>query len=165
MNGGVLQLLNAQKVVMDEREMSADVIQKFVWPGSARAMLPVVVIEVTPQAAFNFRQLSTNPPTFVSSPHPAYAFDRTSKQFINLGLLNFSPGITGMSLISAFSFTGSRGNWERIIDFGNGPQAINFNIARQGTTNNLVFQNLVLPDIIQQNKIFVSVITYDLQKN
>jgi hypothetical protein len=241
MNGGLLQLLNDQKVVISQRIMSADHIQTFSWPmaqarvtlfidcefsststslglgnfkvnqiglpgdqissvrvpsglqltlyeradftgaslnitsdvscladrwngriGSLRVLPlsdpPLTVVELTPDTPV------ANPlesrPTFVSSPHPAAVFDRASKQFINFGPLDFSPGVTGMSLISAFSFTGSPGNWERIIDFGNGPDDINFVLAREGTSNNLVFQMLRLPGIIQPNKIIVSVVTY-----
>ncbi len=31
------------------------------------------------------------------------------------------------------------GNWERIFDFGNGPDSGNFILAREGMTNNLKF--------------------------
>ena len=81
-----------------------------------------------------------------------------------------SPGSTGVSFISAFSFTGAAGQWERVFDFGNGPDSGNFLLAREGTSNNLkLFTNigrgaamaeLTLAGFIQQNQIVVSVATY-----
>jgi hypothetical protein len=85
-----------------------------------------------------------------------------------------SPGVTGVSFISAFSFTGSPGNWERIFDFGNGPDTGNFVLSREGRSNNLVLypdlfhspgsvrasRMLKLQGFIKQNQIYVSVVTY-----
>jgi hypothetical protein len=108
-------------------------------------------------------------PTFVSAPRPAASFDRASSEYINFGPLQFTPGTTGVSFISAFSFTGSVGNWERIFDFGSGPGNKNFVLAREGTSNNLILICFVgpngspvemkLPGFIQQNQIIVSVVT------
>jgi len=58
--------------------------------------------------------------------------------YIELPVINedFSRGFTVMAWVD---FQGS-GSWERIIDFGNGANDDNILFARQGTTNNLVFE-------------------------
>jgi hypothetical protein len=133
---------------------------------------PVAVGELTPDSSRSSASF-TNPldsrPTFVSAPRPAASFDRASSEYINFGSQQFSPGTTGVSFISAFSFTGPVGSWERVYDFGSGPASNNFVLARQGTSNNLIMFCFVgpngspiemsLPGFIQQNQIIVSVVT------
>jgi len=52
------------------------------------------------------------------------------------GFSNFSNGLT----IFVFADFGNASNWERIIDFGNGPSDNNMLIARVSTSNNLAFE-------------------------
>lgn len=136
---------------------------------------PASVAELTSDTSRSSSSF-TNPlntrPTFVAAPRPAAAFDRASNEFINFGPLDMSPGSTGVSFISAFSFTGAAGTWERVFDFGNGPDSGNFLLTREGTSNNLkLFTNigrgaamaeLTLAGFIQQNQIVVSVATYSV---
>jgi len=148
-------------------------------PGAAPNIIPPPptsppsVAELTPDTTRTSNSF-TNPlatrPTFVSAPRPAAAFDRASSEFLNFGPLLLTPGTTGVTFIAAFSFTGSVGSWERIFDFGSGPDSGNFLLAREGTSNTLTLfsnhgrgaagANLRLENFIQQNQIVVSVSTY-----
>jgi hypothetical protein len=133
---------------------------------------PTSVAELTPDTS-RASEAFTNPlnsrPTFVVAPRPAASFNRASNEFINYGPLDFSLGSTGVSFVTAFSFTGSVGTWERIFDFGNGPDSGNYILAREGTSNTLILLTnfgrgssqavLRLPNYIQQNQIIVSVVT------
>ncbi len=136
---------------------------------------PLSVCELAPDTERSSNAF-TNPlnsrPTFVASPRPAASFDRASGEYLNYGPIAFSPGTTGVTFISAFSFTGSVGIWERVYDFGSGPGNKNFVLAREGTSNNLIMFFFIpngapiqmkLTGFIQQNQIIVSVVTYVVQ--
>lgn len=55
---------------------------------------------------------------------------------IGSGFADFTGGMTVLSFVN---FNGVS-NWERIIDFGNGPASNNFLMAREGTTDNFAFE-------------------------
>lgn len=64
-------------------------------------------------------------------------FDGTD-DYVSLpaGFSNFPTGLT----IMAFANLGNPSTWERIIDFGNGPGSDNILLARNSTSNTLVFE-------------------------
>lgn len=76
----------------------------------------------------------TNSPTFNTD---RFTFDGTN-DFVDMpsGFADFTSGMT-VFFVANF---GSAANWERLLDFGNGPSSNNILFARSGITNNLAFQ-------------------------
>ena len=66
------------------------------------------------------------------------SFARASSQYMNFGSQTFDMS-RGFSVTCRFAFTGTLGNWERIIDFGNGPASDNIFIARLSNGNTIRF--------------------------
>jgi hypothetical protein len=66
------------------------------------------------------------------------SFARASSQYLNFGSQTFDMS-RGFSVTCRFAFTGTLGNWERIIDFGNGPASDNIFIARLSNGNTIRF--------------------------
>ena len=66
------------------------------------------------------------------------SFAGASLQFLNFGSQTFDM-TRGFSVTCRFAFTGTIGNWERLIDFGNGQSANNILLARQNNSGNLAF--------------------------
>jgi hypothetical protein len=76
----------------------------------------------------------------------------------------------GISFVASFAFTGDQpGSWERIFDFGSGPDTGNFGLARIGTSNDLMFfgnhqgsftTRITAHDVIRPGRLFVAVCTH-----
>jgi hypothetical protein len=70
----------------------------------------------------------------------------------------------------SFAFTGNEpGNWERVFDFGSGPETGNFILAREGTSNDIAFVGNVggsttttirARNVIRPGRLFVAVCTH-----
>lgn len=77
-----------------------------------------------------------NSPTWNSANGGRYEFNGTDQYAqVPSGFANFTSGIT----VLAIADLGFASSWERIIDFGNGPESNNIVFARNGTTTNLEF--------------------------
>lgn len=65
-------------------------------------------------------------------------FDRANSQHLNGGsrTLNIATN-GGLTVVALVKFTGTAGSWERIIDFGNGPDNDNILLARFETSSTL----------------------------
>jgi hypothetical protein len=78
-----------------------------------------------------------NSPTWSSANGGIFTFNGTNQYAsIPTETVNFSSGITILSFVDF----GVVSNWERIIDFGNGPTSNNILLARQSTTDNIVYE-------------------------
>lgn len=70
---------------------------------------------------------------------PTVTFTRAASQHVAGGSKTFN--ITtggGLTVVTTFRFTGAVGTWERIFDFGNGPDAYNVYLSRYIATNRVV---------------------------
>lgn len=71
-----------------------------------------------------------------SSDGTKLSFTRASSQYLNFGSQTFDM-TKGFSVTCKFAFTGTVGTYERLFDFGNGPDADNIILYRQSGTNNI----------------------------
>jgi len=66
-------------------------------------------------------------------------FNRDQSNYLNFGRTVAIPD-QGITFIASFAFTGVvPGTWERVFDFGSGPDTGNFGLARIGNSNDLLF--------------------------
>ena len=66
--------------------------------------------------------------------------DAVGAQFMNFGTQTFAVGTAGFSVVCAFMFRDSTvGDWERLIDFGNGPSYPYILVTRFTTTGQIRF--------------------------
>jgi hypothetical protein len=92
-----------------------------------------------------------------------------SRSYLDFGRTVADPN-EGISLVVSFAFTGNQpGNWERVFDFGSGPDTGNFVLARMGVSNDLVMlgnvggaftTKIVAKDVIRPGRLFVAVCTH-----
>jgi hypothetical protein len=69
------------------------------------------------------------------------SFDRTQTQYLDGGARTFNIASNGgFTVVAVVRFRGSPGNWERVIDFGNGAADNNILLAREGTSSDLFLQ-------------------------
>lgn len=67
--------------------------------------------------------------------------DSVSAQFMNFGTQTFAVGTAGFSVVCAFMFRDSAiGDWERLVDFGNGPGNPYILVTRFTTTGQIRFE-------------------------
>ena len=82
--------------------------------------------------------VSTIPPTLVASGgynnSPYASFTRASTQYANAGPQTFTMNGTGFTVIAHVQFTGTAGSYERVLDFGTGPNASKLYLSRVGIT-------------------------------
>jgi len=77
----------------------------------------------------------SHPPPCTRSPARSY----TPPSYLNFGRTVAIPD-QGITFIASFAFTGVvPGTWERVFDFGSGPDTGNFGLARIGNSNDLLF--------------------------
>lgn len=83
----------------------------------------------------------SNTPTLTNTNGGFYDFNRNNSHYGTFGsdgLSDFSNGFS-ISFYARFDATAG-GGWERIIDFGNGDNADNIVVAREGSTNRLILE-------------------------
>ena len=67
------------------------------------------------------------------------SFNRANSQFLDAGSRTFNIATNGgFTIVTVVRFTGTVGSWERIIDFGSGPETSNVLLSRDGTSTDLV---------------------------
>jgi hypothetical protein len=68
------------------------------------------------------------------------SFNRQESDFLDTGTRTFNFASNGgLTIVTVVRFVGSPGNWERIVDFGNGMWDNNIVLTRQGTSSVLRF--------------------------
>jgi hypothetical protein len=69
------------------------------------------------------------------------SFDRTQTQYLDGGARTFKIASNGgFTVVAVVRFRGSPAYWERIIEFGNGPDDNNILLARKATSSDLSFE-------------------------
>ena len=92
-----------------------------------------------------------------------------SRSYLDFGRTVANPN-DGISFVVSFAFTGNEpGNWERVFDFGSGPDSGNFILARMGVSNDLAMlgnwggatsTKVVAQNVIRPGRLFVAVGTH-----
>jgi hypothetical protein len=99
--------------------------------GSSPDCAPSVLLRGGAALNTSYWKNTANLPTLGSD--GAFSFDRASSQFLDGGARTFHMDTAGFTLTATFQFTGTAGNYERLIDFSSGATLDNIGVMRDGT--------------------------------
>ena len=104
----------------------------------------------------------SNTPLFDSNITKSIVFNRTNSEYISFAPQTINIATKGFTVISKIMFTSNAGNWERIIDFGNGAGNNNILFARPSAFNMLAFNfscnNCTTTQFYSSNVLFQNII-------